>query len=78
MYEVINFLENYTVYINNLIFIIIIIHHSMAIVLNEGVVLIRSSSKVTTYSNKCRSRTHCLKTHAHSLLNTCEALELSH
>ena len=25
-----------------------------------GIVLIRSDSKVTTYSNKCQSRAHCL------------------
>ena len=28
----------------------------MTIVLNVGIVLIRSDTKVTTYSNKCRSR----------------------
>ena len=72
-YEVINFLENYAIYINKLTFIIII-HHSMAIVLNVGIVLIRSD---TTYSNKCRTPTHCLNTRAYCLLNTCKVLESS-
>ena len=45
------------------------------IILNVGIVLIRSGSKVTTY---ILISAHCLKTRAHCLLNTCEVLELSH
>ena len=45
-YEVTNFLNNYTVYINKLTFILF---YTMAIILNGGIVLIQSGSKVTTY-----------------------------
>ena len=49
----------------------------MAIILNVGIVLIHSDSKVTTYSNKCQSHAHCLDTRAYCLLNMCEVLESS-
>ena len=47
----------------------------MAIILNVGIDLIRSGSKVTTY---ILISAHCLNTCAHCLLNTCKVLELSH
>ena len=46
----------------------------MAIILNVGIVLIWSSSKVITY---ILISTYCLKTHAHCFFNMCEVLELS-
>ena len=49
-----------------------IICHSMTIILNVGIVLIHSDSKVTIYSNKGRSRAHHFITCGYCLLNTCE------
>ena len=44
----------------------------MVIILNLGIVLIRSGSKVTTY---ILISAYYLKTHAHCLLNMCEVLQ---
>ena len=46
----------------------------MVIILNVGIVLIRSGLIVTTY---ILISAHCLKTCAYCLLNMCKVLELS-
>ena len=42
----------------------------MVIILNVEIVLICFDSKVTAYSNKCRSCVHCLDTHVPIVYST--------